>query len=450
MKKRDVIAGSVWIVKVALLAATVWCSSAVGAELQQAMTAFSAGKADVVISQDGEDYLRVGLAAWGPNWAWTGFDGPSRGEQGSTLSTLSAKLGGKGVPVHLTFQASQPAPHRLVFDYQLEAAADTELTLIAIELTPGQAFEGREVTLFAGEIASAVPCPFGRRMLGRNVERVEMINAQGSTTVLRFDPPAQISSDGAAHIELAANRLAAKQAPHLTMTVELPGATDWYPSVADIPDEPGIDTWYPWQGTSEDRDSLTSLGDWIDRPAGQHGRIVRRGKDLFYNNAPMKLWGLNLCYSACAPDKELADRRATFYRKHGVNSVRLHKYADGPGWAGIQSEASFVELDPEGLDRMDYQISRFKEAGIYVKLSAHFGTPKLGRDDVQYVPYLEEFGTLDDRPAARCDAPQRGPLFTRTAACSDSANEEAAGASKSLYGHAVRRRSGGGVYRDHQ
>ena len=108
--KRDVIAGRVWITKVALLAATVWCSSAVGAELQQAMTAFSAGKADVVISQDGEDYLRVGLAAWGPNWAWTGFDGPSRGEQGSTLSTLSAKLGGKGVPVHLTFQASQPAP----------------------------------------------------------------------------------------------------------------------------------------------------------------------------------------------------------------------------------------------------------------------------------------------------------------------------------------------------
>ena len=66
-------------------------------------------------------------------------------------------------------------------------------------------------------------------------------------------------------------------------------------------------------------------------------------------------------------------KRASFYAKYGINAVRLHKYADGPGWAGIQSKDSFVALDPDGLDRMDYQVAQFKQQGIYVELSAHFG-----------------------------------------------------------------------------
>ena len=95
-----------------------------------------------------------------------------------------------------------------------------------------------------------------------------------------------------------------------------------------------------------------------------------------------------------APDKDLAERRAAFYAKYGINAVRLHKFADGPGWAGIQSAESCVEMDPAGLDRMDYFVAQLKQHGIYVKLSAHFGAQKLGPADRQFVPYLEEFGTF--------------------------------------------------------
>jgi len=70
---------------------------------------------------------------------------------------------------------------------------------------------------------------------------------------------------------------------------------------------------------------------------------------------------------------------------------------DGSGWAGIQSVDSCAEFDLEGLDRMDYQVARFKEAGIYVLLSAHFGALKLGPGDRQYVPFLDEFGTFDGK-----------------------------------------------------
>ena len=83
----------------------------------------------------------------------------------------------------------------------------------------------------------------------------------------------------------------------------------------------------------------------------------------------------------------MAERRAACYAKYGINAVRLHKFADGPGWAGIQSEASSVQMDPDGLERMDYFVSQLKQHGIYVKLSAHFGALKLGSGDKQFVPY---------------------------------------------------------------
>ncbi len=98
-----------------------------------------------------------------------------------------------------------------------------------------------------------------------------------------------------------------------------------------------------------------------------------------------------------APEKPLAERRAEFYTKYGINAVRLHKFADGTGWAGIQSPESAAEYDSEGLDRMDYQIACLKQAGIYVKLSAHFGTIKMGPADRRDVPYLDEFGKLGER-----------------------------------------------------
>jgi hypothetical protein len=134
------------------------------------------------------------------------------------------------------------------------------------------------------------------------------------------------------------------------------------------------------------------MADWIDRPAGRYGRITRRGDKLIYHDQPIKLWGVNLCYGACAPEKSLADKRAAFYSRQGINAVRLHKFADNTGWGGIQSKDSCVEYDPAGLARMDYQVAQFKEAGVYVKLSAHFGSLKLGPADRQYAPFIEEFG----------------------------------------------------------
>jgi hypothetical protein len=154
------------------------------------------------------------------------------------------------------------------------------------------------------------------------------------------------------------------------------------------------DGWYEFKPSSDPSPGVIGMQDWIEAPAGTHGRILRIGEKLYYNHQPIKLWGLNLCYGSCSPKQELADRRARFYPKYGINAVRLHKYADGPGWAGIQSEESFVKFDPAALERMDYQVAQFKEHGVYVKLSSTFGV-KLGPADRTDVPYMDEFGAVD-------------------------------------------------------
>jgi hypothetical protein len=172
-----------------------------------------------------------------------------------------------------------------------------------------------------------------------------------------------------------------------------------------------MSSWYAFTPRNTPEPGEIGMQDWFSKPAGQYGRITREKDRLYYNGKPIKLWGINLCYAACAPEQALADKRAAFYPKYGINSVRLHKYVDGPGWAGIQSKESCVEFDPAGLDRMDYQVAQFKAAGIYVLLSAHFGALKLGPADKQYVPYLEEFGRFgnDSRIATPHSAVQYSP-----------------------------------------
>lgn len=355
-------------------------------------TAYVAGPGKVVVGRAGEEVLRFGLAVWGPNWSWTGVTGETPAKEGVAAGTLKAEIDGH--QVLLGFAARSNAPNRLRLDYTLRTDQDTDLTLFAVELTPGQPLEGQDALVLTDGNEFTVPCPFGRRALSPAVRGLRLTDAAGRAIRLTFDPPGEIVADGAGRIVLAKDRLVAGEPRQLSVEVELPEPAIWYAGVSEMPEEPGLKDWYPWQGTGEASDSVLSLTDWLETPAGKHGRIRREQDALLYNGRPIKLWGLNLCYGACAPEKEMADRRAVFYPRYGINSVRLHKFADGPGWAGIQSKESAAEYDPAGLDRLDYQVAKLKAAGVYVTLSAHFGTIKLGPADRRDVPWLDELGSF--------------------------------------------------------
>ncbi len=154
--------------------------------------------------------------------------------------------------------------------------------------------------------------------------------------------------------------------------------------------------WYDFQPQNDySRPSLVGMEDWNSEPAGKYGRIVSVADKLQYNKQDIKLWGINNTYGDCAPTKALADKRAAFYRKFGINAVRLHKYADRPAPGGIQAEESFAKFEPEAFQRMDYYINKLKENGIYTKLSPTFGV-KFGPEDTVHIPFYREFGEFSD------------------------------------------------------
>lgn len=164
------------------------------------------------------------------------------------------------------------------------------------------------------------------------------------------------------------------------------------------------DNWYPFHPKNDHTATgAISMADWSTEPAGKFGRITRQGEKLFYNHKEIKLWGACLGYSDSKPQQEDAQRMATMFRKFGLNSLRHHKHLDGPGWQGFQSENSFLEFEPEGLDQFDYFNKCLKDNGIFIELSPTFGV-KFGRGDTARIPYWQELGSFSDKPDARIRA----------------------------------------------
>lgn len=94
-------------------------------------------------------------------------------------------------------------------------------------------------------------------------------------------------------------------------------------------------------------------------------RLVARGGDLVLEGGdgrPVRLLGANLCFSANFPDKPVAERMATAFRRMGYNAVRFHHH-DGrlvrPGGDG-------TELDPDKLDRLDFLAACCEREGLWL------------------------------------------------------------------------------------
>ncbi len=369
-----------------------------GGEAAEGVTAFPEDHATLVVLSNGEPYFEIALMGWEPGWKYMGVGGEIV-EEGETTRLANRSRTAGDAEIAVNARVRKGGPRQLVVDTEVKSSQDTELLyfIAALSLDDDAFRDGRAVADLGGE-KREVSLPLGRNGIGDGVTGVELIDLRGRTTRIAFSRPCNIPSDGAARIILAEGAFKAAQPARLSITIDLSDDVSYLAGPSRMPAEAGMQNWYMFTPDDDhDAPSEISMQDWLEKPAGRYGRIVRQADKLVYHGKPIKLWGLNLCYSACSPEKEVADRRAAFYAKYGVNSVRLHKYADGPGWAGIQSDESFVDLEPKGLDRMDYQIAAFKQRGIYVKLSAHFGAQKLGPADRKYVPYLEEFGTFSNQ-----------------------------------------------------
>ncbi|NOX55416.1 MAG: hypothetical protein GXP27_13455 [Planctomycetes bacterium] len=367
---------------------------------QQSMTAFPGSANSLVVLDGGQPYFELSFTGWGPNWRYLHFRGRVASGNGTSRLASSARVQPSGATVSFDVEVRPNSPRQLQLVVNVSTDRDTELTsLIASLELDGKAFAGGKVIVKDESGAQrTVTLPLGRKGLGRSVRRFTLVDAAGRRAVIQLQPPCEIPSDRAARIVLVGRRFSARRARRVTLTVELPKPVAYYALADQLPDDVDADQWFPFRPSADGvGENVLSLSDWIEKPAGKLGRITRDGDRLTYGGRPFKVWGINVCYSSCAPDKRLAERRARFYARYGINAVRLHKFADGPGWAGIQSKDSFAQFDAESLDRMDYFIDQLKKHGIFVALSAHFGTIQIGPDDLKDVPYAEEFGRFHPR-----------------------------------------------------
>src|SRR5262249_48646786 len=144
--------------------------------------------------------------------------------------------------------------------------------------------------------------------------------------------------DNAMRVVLASERFP-KGKRSATLTLTFPEDVDFLIKPADLAKftkTPAGPDWFPFQPSKKVVPGVIDLDDWLDRPAGKHGG-VRMVKDhfAFADGTPAKFWGVNLSYTASAPDKETADFTAARYAKYGINAVRMHKFSYPTGQMGI-------------------------------------------------------------------------------------------------------------------
>lgn len=399
-----------WSLSVFSLIAAGSCSLVAPKALGQAGPGFlvlPSNASSITILNGEEAYFNLSYVAWGPSWSWTGVEGSARAD--GSASVMEGKIGfNTGATASLKTKVEQAGPNTIRLSVDLTSDKSTTLTQIVLALE----------TSFAGTVQAGsgghLKLPVGITDFGSSVSSLTYTDAAGGKTQVSLSPPMAVGADGAVRLIFAAGKLEAGVAKRQTVTFSFPGSTGLASDPRQAGTEPGFEKWFPFvaptngsvpNGSGPDERDMSA---WLDGPAGKKGRILASRDDLVYDGKPVKLWGLNICYSDCSPPKELADRRADFYARNGINAVRLHKYADGPGWAGIQSAGSFEKFDAAALDRMDYFVAALKKKGIYVKLSPTFGVG-LGPEDKATVPYMDEFGATP-APGDRLKT-QHGAVF---------------------------------------
>lgn len=118
----------------------------------------------------------------------------------------------------------------------------------------------------------------------------------------------------------------------------------------------------------------------LDAPAGKYGWVKNRGGDFVFERCPdvkRRFYGVNLCFSANAPTKSIADELVERLVRSGYNTIRLHHYERAicrsrqkAGWG----------LDPVAMDRFDYLVAKGIEKGLYFTTDVYVSRDVLWED----------------------------------------------------------------------
>jgi hypothetical protein len=125
---------------------------------------------------------------------------------------------------------------------------------------------------------------------------------------------------------------------------------------------------FPFVVSYDAPENVTNVSTWLRRPAGQGGLVQVREGRLVTKAGPIRFWATNLCFEACFPTHEEAERLAARLARLGINCVRMHHMDSHSIWGKSPNK---LTIDPAQLERLDYLIYQLKQHGIYTDLNLH-------------------------------------------------------------------------------
>lgn len=125
---------------------------------------------------------------------------------------------------------------------------------------------------------------------------------------------------------------------------------------------------FPFVISYDAPNNVTNASAWLPKPAGASGFVCAADGHFATEAGPIRFWGTNLCFDACFPSHEDAEKVAARLARFGINCVRMHHMDNRSIWG--KSENKTI-IDPEQLDKLDHLIYQLKQQGIYTNINLH-------------------------------------------------------------------------------
>ena len=151
---------------------------------------------------------------------------------------------------------------------------------------------------------------------------------------------------------------------HVAAIVTL-GFASFAQAAAGDSDEGGM---FPFVISYDAQDNATNVSRWLHRPAGRLGFVRAEDGHLVNDEGAIRFWATNLCFDACFPSREQAQRMAARMARLGINCVRMHHMDSRSIWGDSPDHTT---IDPKQIARLDYLIYQLKLRGIYTNLNLH-------------------------------------------------------------------------------
>jgi hypothetical protein len=145
------------------------------------------------------------------------------------------------------------------------------------------------------------------------------------------------------------------------------------------------DGWIPFRPSDRPAPGSLDLSGWLDAPAGHHGFVQIKGKDLvFEDGGQVKFWGTNIAGNRPFMPPQETDEWVEFLARYGFNAIRFHKFTWEAG-DGVHSTA----IRPELWQNFDYLCHALREKGIYYGWSHIYGHKLRPGDSARVLAYRE-------------------------------------------------------------